>query len=491
LKKDERMLNIRLRVNMTGWVLRTLLFWFAGSMFPLDGWSQLPPHPDRGPVVQLEGSELVPDSLCGPLQNIQLAFSWNELEEDEGEYDFQRLDTLLGKIHNKGWKAFIRITTDRYPDYIFEMVPCLKDFSLTGKKARAAESGMPMFWHNAYRDRYARLLYNTGLHLRNSVFGGSVLGIIPDIGALVTDEMASFAAIASDSTRWTLPEGMDPGEVTWWTEDTWSDYMDWIHEMHRRAGSGAMWLYLEHAAPLPDTDKEKKMAGIFRNQCRSGEAFGYTHAVSPAPGSTLNHSEPSGSSVTDPRITYWTILYNLHCGASFLSLPRKVALDPVFREDLAFFRKYAGFISHPDTTPGIWIAFREGEHPEGDFTFLMERNRILESEALTGAGSGKYGLWARKVNAGSTFRLKMDADFLESLHPKIKIAIRVWYLDEDRSVFRIHAFGGIHPIQKTGTGEWKKAEIIRRPLIKNQLLDVVAMDGPLTLHMVEVSRELD
>ncbi len=444
----------------------------------VNGWSQLPLHPDRGMVVQVGEGEGIPENLPDAVGTIEVGYTWQELEKGEDRYEFAELEGELKEIAEKGWKVFIKVKTSSHPDYLFSMVPYLEESTGEGFQDHSDGYGVPMFWHSGYRDRYARLLYNLGLHLRRLEEGESVLGIIPDLGFILSDHISTFAELAKDTSNWILPGNTRTEDLVFWTDGTWSGQLEYLHEVHRRAGSGVGWMYQRSTGIQPGNPQELKMANIFVNQCKNGEAFGYA----------WSQADRSAMEGNEAQFFHWSVLYNLQSGASFMSVPEKYTKDTSYMEDIKLFNKYAGSVSQPDTTPGIWIAFREGDRMKGDFAIGIERNTALPSKPLKQTGQGKYGLWGRKIEPMSTIRLKMDKDFLESLHPKLKISIRVWYLDDDRSVFRVHAFNGIHPIQKTGSGEWKMAEIRRRPLIQSQMVDLVSLNGPLTVHMIEIAR---
>ncbi len=376
--------------------------------------AQYPLHPHRGVVAGF--GEVVPDmdSLNRPAATGQFSISWKELEAEKGQYDFTEVDAQLEKLGAAGMLATVKILTDRHPAYILEEVPALTGDSMSRERDLTGQDPVPVYWLETYRDRYARLVTALIGHLRNSPAGSIVLAIVPDLGLALNDTEH-------------LSEAME--------------HLEWIHRFHRWVAGDVRWDFQEKAGPQPAEGAGERIAKAFMKQCRTGEAYGY-----------VNAGRPDRTDPDLPRFIYWSALNNLYGGASFMVLPAGCMHQAGSDEGISFFNKYAGYRAHPELSPGVWIAFRGGDTMEGDYSFLMERNKAVESNAVENAGDGIYGLWARRIDSAKTLRLKINQEFVESLDPQIRIGIRIWYLDDNRSVFRIHAFGGSTLLRRPGQG---------------------------------------
>ena len=116
----------------------------------------------------------------------------------------------------------------------------------------------------------------------------------------------------------------------------------------------------------------------FVNDCRSGKTTAYAEPWA----STWGHH----GGLTDdrwcspPQWGYWRLLFDLHCGVSYIalySIDIRVAVEGAyhaggvqykkpggayqreFNEAFAFAARYVGYHACPEQSPGAWVAFRE------------------------------------------------------------------------------------------------------------------------------------
>lgn len=136
-----------------------------------------------------------------------------------------------------------------------------------------------------------------------------------------------------------------------------------------------------------------------------------------------------------------------------------------FRKDYEFTAKYAGYTMEPAKSPGAWIAFREGDWLEGDYSFLIERSEKDNSEPLYNVDDSKYGLWVRKLKGGKPMELFAQEDFLQSLSKSV--TVKVWYKDETENTITFNGFGEQVTVNLSGAGDWKIAVMNIRVSDKN------------------------
>jgi hypothetical protein len=187
------------------------------------------------------------------------------------------------------------------------------------------------------------------------------------------------------------------------------------------------------------------------------------------------------------QFNYWTLLVDLHSGATFPGMRIEDVTTPEFRDDYEFLAKYAGYIASPGESPGAWVAFREGDFLKGDYTFLMERSLSGNSQPLYNINDSKYGLWGRKIAPGRSIKLELNKDFVNSLENQ-QVTVRVRYRDDNDESFTVKAFDQQFTSQKSGKGSWNLFEKKLTANTGNQEVEISAEENPLTLHMIEILR---
>jgi hypothetical protein len=505
-------------ISLLSGLLKVFLFLNLSVFFTSGTFAQAPLHQERGVALIWYGSQDNLSHRDSIVTTGQIMFMWRDFEPVRGKYAFEELDEELEEISKKGLKTTVQINGNVHPDYLFRIVPYLDGVALPGQKDHTIGYGPLMYWNETYKERYSALVRALSEHLKNSPHKEIILGIRQSYCAVGT-EHHFIPHEYRDSSKWTINRrAFWGGSENDWTEETGDNYKEWaldlfIDEFITNAGlnifmrasaisdgitkerhlrmveRGELWLFHTSSEPQPRNESKNKQYQVFVDYCKTGMTYGFMESWSMA----NTHSEKWEWTRTDHPITkaqfnYWTLLCNLHCGATFPAMRPEDLDRPEFSEDYLFTRKYAGFLHAPEEAPGTWIAFREGDFLTGDYNYLMERNPNDNGIPVYNADTTKYGLWARKYNEKETCRLKIDRDFMMSLgeNPYVKVKIR--YLDDNKGTIRLRAFTKFMSFEKEGTGEWKLVELSMKVTNPEPLIDIIALDGSLTLHMVEIER---
>jgi hypothetical protein len=472
-----------------------------------------PLHPDRGIALIWYGNQDNLNSRGGVVTAGQTWYMWKWFEPTEGNYNFSDLDSQLQKVHSKGLKTTIQINGNQHPDYLYKIVPYLK-----GVTYPTSQDDPLMYWHPVYKEKYRNMINALAEHLKASPYKDAVLGIRHNYNSIGT-EHHYIRPEHRTPDLWTVEEGVSASEQWPWTEQLARQYMTWTIDMYLEAFDipSGIFVFLRAesvsggaATPYHLSLLESGSAGIFHTssepQPRSGKnnqfrvfvdyaKTGKTYALMESWSASVTDSDGWGWTKTKRPITkaqfnYWTLLCDLHCGATFPAM-RPADVDmPETREDYEFAKKYAGYIGRPDVSPGTWIAFREGDFLVGDYTFLMNRAAGDNSQALYNVDNEKQGLWARGVQPGNSMKILMDAGFTFSLNELDTVEVRIWYKDEGTGYLDVKAFGQSFRTLKKGTNKW---QLLRRAVVIGSLeneIQIIAGESSVILHRVEVCRDV-
>lgn len=505
---------IYLRVKRVKKQVSFLLLLFISSVSN----AQAPLHPDRGLALIWYGSQENLTHRDSIVTAGQIMFMWRDFEPKKGKYAFNELDEELRKISEKGLKTTIQINGNRHPDYLFKIVPYLDGIALPGQKDHTIGYGPVMYWNENYKIRYTALVRALAAHLKNSPYKGTILGIRQSYCAVGT-EHHYIPPEYRDSSKWTIErKARWGGAENNWTPETGDIYKEWaldlfVDEFVSNAGlnmfmrasavsegiakerhlkmvnSGKLWLFHTSTEPQPRNESKNRQYQVFSDYCKTGKTYGFMESWSKA---NTNSGKwkwtKTDHPITKEQFNYWTLLCDLHCGATFPAMRPEDLDRPEFKEDYVFTRKYAGYTHAPAKSPGAWIAFREGDFLKGDYSFLIERNPNDNSIPVYNIDNTKYGLWSRKYLANETCRIKIDRDFLMSLGGNPYVTIKIRYKDDNKGTMRVRAFTKFINFEKEGTGEWKLAEIPMKIIAPVALIDIISLEDSLTLHMVEIVR---
>jgi len=254
------------------------------------------------------------------------------------------------------------------------------------------------------------------------------------------------------------------------------------------AAKGELMIFHTSSEPQPRSGKNAQYQ-VFVDYCKPGKTWGFMESWSSAKTSSSGWDWTKTSQpITQQQFNYWTLLVDLHCGASFPAMRPEDIDRPGCRADYEFAAHYAGYHHEPSKSPGAWIAFREGDYLRGDYTFLMERQQPDESVALSNVDDTRYGLWARRLPAGRSMHISLDSSFAASLENTTNVTIRILYKDDAAGSLTTSAFGREYVDQTTGTQTWKSAEHLIDVTNPERRITFTAKEGDVILHMIEVLR---
>ncbi|MFW6371321.1 MAG: T9SS type A sorting domain-containing protein [Bacteroidota bacterium] len=476
-------------------------------------------HPDRGISMIWYGDQKNLDSRDGIVTVGQIFFMWRWFEPTKDNYDFENLDRQLEAIHNKGMKTTIQVNANRHPDYIFQMVPYLDGVALPTQHNHTPEIGYgpPMYWHPTYKERYKKMIDTLAYHIKNSPYKDAVLGMRQSYNAVGT-EHHYIPPEYREKGAWTFEAGVSEEGDFPWTKGIADAYKRWTIGMYvdafnppedinvfirasaigggvasseqiQMVENGELWIFHTSSEPQPRKGKIDQYQ-VFVDYAKTGKTCAFMESWGPA------RSEPGDDSwtntkkpITKEQCNYWTLLVDLHCGATWPAMRPQDIDYLAFREQFEFAAKYAGFAAAPEESPGAWIAFREGDNMAGDYTFLMTRTGGDKSQPLYNVDDAPEGLWARQITAGESMELDLDSDFANSLYSNRDVKLSITYKDAGTGDFEIEAFGEKLSHSLTGTDQWLT---FIKNFVVNESTDIKisAVNNALTLHKVEVEKSI-
>jgi chitodextrinase len=474
-------------------------------------------HPDRGVAMIWYGGQNNLDSRDGIVTVGQIFFMWRSFESTKDNYDFESLNRQLEDIHNKGMKTTIQVNGNKHPDYIFQIVPYLDGVALPTQKNHTPEIGYgpPMYWHPTYKQRYKKMIDTLAYHVKNSPWKDAVLGIRHSFNAVGT-EHHHIPPEYREKAAWTFEAGVTEDGDFPWSSEIADTYKKWTIDMYvdafnppeninvfiranavsggllnerqlKLVEKGDLWIFHTSSEPQPRGGKISQYQ-VFVDYVKTGKTYAFMESWAKA------RSEPGDDSwiktekpITVEQCNYWTLLVDLHCGATWPAMRIEDIDKPAFREQFEFAAKYAGYAAAPKESPGAWIAFREGDNMAGDYTFFMTRAAGDKSQPLYNVDDAPEGLWARRVAAGDSMELEMDPEFANSLYNNRDVKLSITYKDVGTGDFEIEAFGKNFNRSLTRTGQWLT---FTEKIIVDEIADmrISAGNSPLTLHKVEVER---
>lgn len=478
--------------------------------------SPVPLHPDHGVALIWYGKQDNINTKDGIITTGQIVFMWRYFEPAEGNYNFTSLDEQLHLLLLKGLKTTIQINGNRHPDYIYQLVPYLKGIELPSTSDHLEGYGPPMYWHPVYKEKYSNMIHALAQHLINSPFKDVVLGIRQNYNAVGT-EHHYIEPKYRDKNLWTLEPTASWGDSWPWTTSIAEEYKTWTLDMYIRefnppegipvfirasaisggeatsahismVEKGELYLFHTSSEPQPRVGKNSQY-NVFVNYAKTGKTFAFMESWSAANTSSSGWGWTKTSTpITKAQFNYWTLLCDLHCGATFPAMRPEDVNVAAYLEDYKFSKKYAGYIAAPKATPGAWIAFREGDYLVGDYTFHMERSISDNSPGIYNVDDDKYGLWARRIRTIFPMKISMDTAFSSSLENTTDVEIRLWYKDDGSGSFEVQAFGQSLRYVKTGSGLWKQSRQIITIKNSESEIEIKAIDHDLIIHMLEVTR---
>ena len=472
---------------------------------------------NRGVAMIWYGSQDNLDSRDEIVTVGQIYFMWRSFESTKNNYDFESLDRQLEAVHHKGMKTTIQINGNKHPDYIFQIVPYLDGVDLPTQRNHTPEIGYgpPMYWHPTYKERYEKLIDTLAQHIKKSPFKDTVLGIRQSYNAVGT-EHHYIPPEYRNKSAWTFESGVTEDGKFPWNNEIADTYKRWTIDMYVEAfnppedipvfirassiggdvaspeqiemvENGDLWIFHTSSEPQPRKGKIDQYQ-VFVDYAKTGKTYAFMESWGPA------RPEPGDDSwtrtekpITKEQCNYWTLLVDLHCGATWPAMRPEDIDDLAFREQFEFAAKYAGYAGAPKKSPGAWIAFREGDNMLGDYTFFMKRAAGDNSRPLYNVDDAPEGLWARQIAAGESMELVPDTKFLNSLHNNNGVKLSVTYKDTGTDDFEVELFGKTFKHKRTGTDHWLTCT---KEVTVDELTNIriSAISTSLALHKVEVER---
>lgn len=471
------------------------------------------PDPDRG-LYSLSGGSTYLDLPY--ITGGRILVQWADLETAEGVYDFSSLDSALQPYFQSGRKTTVQVNGLRKPRWLYQKVAVLPgQFTQVGDPEGALQ-----YWDPIYINAYKNFVAAYGNHLRHSPYRSALLGIRQNFNSIGT-ELGKLSGSDTDPANWQpAPDGHIYNVP--WTEEIYRNYRREIVAAFIQAFRPEMTIFVrnnvftdntltpeqidmvdrgelalfhtssEHQPHTYDgggTDDAKFQA--FQTYCLTGKTLGYTEPWRP---STTNDY-----GIVPLQYNYWRILLDLSCGISFIAMkPGDLDLrgNPEYSEAFIFGAKYVGYHVSPSTSPGAWVAMREGDSLKGDYNFMMERIAGSGGTPLTSQGPAdqRFSLWARSISGAEKMVFKLNPTFAQSL---ASAKIRVVYLDQGVNSFtvswNVSESVNAHVVQKQNTGRWQEL-IIDVPYADFTASleggDITLIGGGTNIfHMVEVIRE--
>ncbi len=482
----------------------------------------------------------------------QVVVQWADIEPGPGKFDFKALDSKLAYLAGMKKWATIQVNGNLKPGWLFDSVPSVpKQFHQQVQDKR----GTLMFWHPNFVAAHLNMLRALAAHLHRSPFRDRLLGIRMNFNAVGTEQL-HVPEEYRNPRAWRIPSGVSIADVPVYSESVQQRYVAQTVDTYEKEFSGWAVVFvrnlvdgevLARIAPdlrngklglfhtssevEPRTALTERRYGMFYDYARSGETVAYAEPWASAWG---EHGGKSDVRWCSPcQWNYWTLLFNLHCGVSFIGEyyinlhfartaehPRRMK-DTVFpreqaEEFLEAYRwvdSYAGRHNRPLETPGAWVAFRQNAEIKaknsigprdgwtlkrfaGDYNFLMER---IDGDDSVGIGpigppEQRYGAFARKLPAGQAIRLKLDPEFRRVL-AAIEGRLRVIYLDDSQRPDADVCVGD-HEVGRltfTASQRWVIAEMpvpgdMWTSAGADWQIAIKSGSAPLTLHLAEMRR---
>ncbi|MVF12952.1 hypothetical protein FT643_12460 [Ketobacter sp. MCCC 1A13808] len=445
----------------------------------------------------------------------QVMLQWKSLHTGEDEYDWGKLDKHLAYFDNLDIKVTLQINGNRKPAFLFQRVPY---HSVPHSHQIKDKDGTLMYWHPYYVDQYEKFLIALSKHLKKAAYSDHILGIRMNYNKVGTEHSISVKDMPPKA-EWKVPRG-----VKWVDfESTQNeDYVERINKAYLTYFPPEYKLFLRMTAATSPTIEDalsKGIAGVYQTGaemeprykgdenarygpflqwCRTGITDCYAESWAAADGTHGTKKDKRWS--TFAQFNYWRILSDLNLGVSYLAvygLDIERCHDPEFMAAFDFARKYAGYHARPQTSPGAWIAFREGLHLKGDYTFLAKpvpasehfkpRDLRYNPPQQLGDQSVRFGAWARSLSAGKSIDVEFDKGFIESLSGTTR-KLTVTYLDRGTGVLAVKAFGKEQRIQLENTQKWIQRSIEFSQGNSDSVVNLKAKSRSITLHMVEIER---
>ena len=489
----------------------------------------------------------------------QITMQWGDIEKGPGIYDWQELDAQMKAFNRQNRRTTLQFNGNVKPAWMFDVIP----YYPGRLSIQVRDANTLMFWHPHFKKAYVDFLAALGEHLKASPYMSNVLGLRMNLNAYGTEQISVTATAPEKDLgidHWVAPVAGDP-DMRPWSRQEATQYTKEVFEAHIKYIAPAVRVFVRNSidetvySPYSDlfrrgilcwfhTSSEAESRGnehqylVFMDYCRTGLTPAYAEPWASAWG------EHGG--ITDPRFcspeqwNYWRILMDVNCGVSYMAIYANdlevytagmksgkavsVSMRKEFREAFEFGMKYTSQHLYPETTPGVWAAFRSCDRSlcwDKPLKYLTEDYTLLAlvqpgksyGEHNVGPDGERYGAWARRLPAGEAMSVVMDPRFAASISGT-NVTLKVIYLDESHAKWHVAYAGQSFEVSNQASGQWKEVawqvaagepsndehacELIKGGMVagrnKEQIaalhpdITITALSGLPAFHMVEILR---
>lgn len=439
-----------------------------------------PPEADNNPLVK----------------SIQGIYRWDQVEPQEGVYDWRRLHADLKRSYDLNKPIMLQINCPA-PAWIAKYVAVLG----TSRGGYAYQ-----YWDPLYMGFHRDVLQKFAEQINGSDYKHMVIGVRVQPNAYNTEyfvfEPAEFDGkipVEDDRRTWqSVPvdggyqfgrtdfvPGTTDNYGVWYMKQVQQWCIDFFQTIGIKTAFRTLLnqkhiaqpLYIEQLFNTPgamvlDTRCGLNMADgmrnryeLIRNRCRDGKLLGY-----------WEDSQYEWDGHTWQQNIYWRNLIRLDAGVQYLAVYAK---HIEFNQSFAFANKYAGWYRFPATSPGAWIAFHNSR-VTGNLGYFLQHVNTLDGTILTDYDTGIYGAWALQVKAGRRVTLSIDSRFFDSIRGR-KVNVRIVYYATG-AVMRLNnnagTFGAL-------LNNWHET-VIPSLVLAAPSLEISVNSGTAILHMVEI-----
>ena len=465
-----------------------------------------------GIYVMHDGAHLDPAQYPGIFVGGNGLFEWNQIEPEEGYYNWQIVDQWIAHEAALGKRAslafhFMEGGGSTVPDWVFSKAGAGK-FTCTWT--------IPKYWDpiflakleqfiKAVAERYDNDPRVEWIQIGTGIYGENQ----PSIDA---DDACVKAAIQAD-----LP-GVDPGGL-------WVGVVKNITRFYAEAFKNKP-VMLQFAPTFVHPCERKwttsYAASLGIGAKHNGLRWDDDPAIIPPPHPLAGcgfydpfldygASVPTGwEAVRNPYMTdetkeYWGFLNGLDKHPDYINVARDLITTTADPDFLRFVNRHLGVTLK--NTPSVWIALRETEQswmPQwGDYQFWLYRRDDIpggKTVPLWNVGTHKYGRYTRRTDqaTGNPYMFfNVDDGYMYGGQQAITLTVIYYDQGNDRWFLDYDAVGGTgrREVRKTNTLTWKKAVfVIDDASFANRLaggsdfrIDC-AGDGDEIIHFVQVEK---
>lgn len=434
------------------------------------------------------------------LKGGQIVLQWADIEKGPGVYDWSIMDNWMKRYYDLNIYATLQVNGNNKPKWMFGQIPYYP-----GKLSQQVKDDYTlMFWHPRFKQAYLDLIKAWAEHLRHSPYLRNIIGVRMNLNPYGTEHQFPSKYVkdkGEDFSKWVIPEGdvqarpWNKKDVSRYVKDVLDQYVkelspivkvfvrngiveDLRREYENDFREGRLAWF--HTSSEAESRGNERQYMVFMDYCRAGRTYAYAEPWASAWGEhggvkDLRFCSPS-------QWNYWRILMDINCGVSFLAIYGSDLDIPVkgikfgkkvpdimrneFRAAFDFGAKYIGQHRYPETTPGVWAAFRQCDSSlcwKKPLQYLTEDYTLLtlvqpgNSVGVHNVGSdeSRYGAWARILPENGKMSVVMHPSFVKA-NEGSQMSIRVIYLDDGDNQWSVSYGGKDYVVKNTNSGKWKE-----------------------------------